>query len=116
MRKAILFSLLLPCSLLAQKNRYFVSFKDKANSAYSLSNPWQFLSQKSIDRRARENFALSQEDFPVNADYVRQVKAVGAEVYFTSRWFNGLLIQATPATVPTIQSLPFVSGVELVGY
>lgn len=116
MSKVILFLLLLPCSLLAQTNRYFVSFKDKANSVYSLSNPWSFLSQKSIDRRARENFELSEEDLPVNASYVQQVKATGAEVYFTSRWFNGLLIQTNPTIVATIQNLPFVSKVELVGY
>ncbi|HCW07885.1 MAG TPA: hypothetical protein DGG95_11045, partial [Cytophagales bacterium] len=97
-----------------QSNRYFVSFKDKANTIYSVSNPRQFLSQKSIDRRARENFITTEEDFPVNASYVQQVKATGAEVYFTSRWFNGVLVQTDPATISTIGQLSFVSAVEMV--
>src|SRR6267154_143600 len=97
--KIVLFLVVLPLSLFAQKNRYFVSFKDKANTTYSVSNPLQFLSQKSIDRRTRENFVVTEEDFPVNANYVEQVKATGAEVYFTSRWFNGVLVQTNPSIV-----------------
>jgi serine protease AprX len=106
--------LFISCSLYGQSNRYFVSFKDKANTIYSVSNPRQFLSQKSIDRRARENFITTEEDFPVNASYVQQVKATGAEVYFTSRWFNGVLVQTDPATISTIGQLSFVSAVEMV--
>src|SRR5258705_4469931 len=97
--------LVLPLSVFAQTNRYFVSFKDKANSVYSVSNPLQFLSQKSIDRRARENFLMTEEDLPVNGDYVHQVKATGAEVYFRSRWFNGVLVQTSPSMVSAINAL-----------
>ncbi len=106
--------LILPFSLFGQSNRYFVSFKDKANTLFSVSNPGQFLSQKSIDRRKQENFQVSVEDFPVNPSYVQQVKAIGASVFFTSRWFNGALVQTDPATSSTIAALPFVSTVELV--
>jgi hypothetical protein len=103
-----------PASLLAQTNRYFVNFKDKAGTIYSTSSPSQFLSQKSIERRARENFAVTEEDFPVNASYVQQVKGTGAQVYFTSRWFNGVLIQTTPSIASTIGNLPIVESIELV--
>src|SRR6185369_16141455 len=98
MSRLIIALLVFTTSLLAQTNRYFVTFKDKANSIYAVGNPSQFLSQKSIDRRTRENFATTEEDFPVNASYVQQVKATGVEVYFTSRWLNGVLIQPKPAT------------------
>lgn len=116
MSKIIVVLLFLPASLIAQADRYFVSFKDKSNSPYSLSNPLQFLSQKCLDRRARENFAASEEDFPVNANYVQQVKATGAEVYFTSRWFNGVLVQTTSLIASTVGNLPFVQSVELVAH
>lgn len=110
--KWILF--LFPLSLSAQPNRYFVSFKDKANSSYSAGSPLQFLSQKSVDRRARENFAVTSEDFPVNAEYVSQVKATGAKTFYSSRWLNGVLIQTDPATASAVGNLSFVSSVELV--
>ncbi len=107
---------LFPISVFGQVNRYFVSFKDKANSPYSVSSPLQFLSQKSIDRRIRENFAPSVEDFPVNPTYVNQVKATGASVFFSSRWFNGVLVQTHADTAMSIGSLPFVANVELVAH
>ena len=103
-----------PLSLSAQVNRYFVSFKDKNNSPYSVSNPSQFLSQKSIDRRTREGFATIEEDLPVNATYIQQVKAVGAKVFFSSRWFNGVLVQTDTSIIKSVNSLSFVSKVELV--
>lgn len=110
------FALLLfwfPISLFSQ-DRYFVSFKDKTNTPYSVSSPLQFLSQKSIDRRAKENFTTNSEDLPVDTAYVNQVKMSGASVFFTSRWFNGVLIQANASTTSVLSALPFVSKVELV--
>lgn len=114
MSKMIVALFFLPVTLLAQSNRYFVTFKDKASTIYSTANLSQFLSQKSIDRRNRENFVTTQEDFPVNAPYVQQVKATGAQVYFTSRWFNGVLIQATSSIASTVSNLSFVQSIELV--
>jgi len=105
----------LPISLFSQ-DRYFVSFKDKVNTPYSVSSPLQFLSQKSLDRRAKENFATVVEDLPVDPAYVEQVKNIGAATFFTSRWFNGVLIQANAATVSAVSALPFVAKVELVAH
>src|SRR5690242_17395193 len=113
MNRLIVALLIFPASLLAQTNRYFVTFKDKANSIFTVGNPSQFLSQKSIDRRTRENFATTEEDFPVNAGYVQQVKATGAEVYFTSRWFNGVLIQTTSSIASTVGALSCIQSIEL---
>src|SRR5579859_5457933 len=105
--------LIIPLPVFGQ-NRYFVSFKDKANSGYSISDPLKFLSQKSIDRRSRENFQITAEDLPVDTTYVNQVKKAGASVYFTSRWFNGVLIQTDATTAATVSALSCVSQVELV--
>lgn len=67
-------------------------------------------------RRAREHFSITIEDLPVDPSYVAQVKATGASVFFTSRWFNGVLVQVDPSLVASIASLPCVSKVELVAY
>src|SRR5258705_5049237 len=102
-----------PISLFSQ-DRYFVSFKDKVNTPYSVSNPLQFLSQKCMDRRTKENFITNSEDLPVDPVYVAQVKMTGASVFFTSRWFNGVLIQANASIASAVLALPFVTKVELV--
>jgi serine protease AprX len=99
---------------LAQTNRYMVMFKDKNGSAFSTSNPIEFLSQKAIDRRIKQAIAVTEQDIPVNDTYVQAVKGTGAEVYFRTRWMNGVLVQCSPALASTIQSLPSVDRVELV--
>ncbi|MBS1680664.1 MAG: S8 family peptidase [Bacteroidetes bacterium] len=114
MNKIAFLLFVLPLPLFGQPNRYFVSFKDKANTNYSLTRPLEFLSQKSLDRRAREYFNLIEEDLPVDTSYVNQLKRAGASTYFTSRWFNGVLVQADSTVMSTIQNLPFVSKTELV--
>ncbi len=112
----ILLLLLISCAGFAQTNRYFVSFKDKANTPFSISNPTQFLTQKSLDRRSKEGFVLSGEDLPVDPHYVAQVKATGASVFYTSRWFNGVLVQMDASLEAAVSSLSCVSKLELVAY
>ncbi|MFM8911338.1 MAG: peptidase S8, partial [Flammeovirgaceae bacterium] len=114
--KAFAIFLLLTVSLMAeaQLNRYFVFFKDKANSIYSVNNPTEFLSAKSLARRQKQGVLVMEEDLPVNATYVQQVKATGAKTFFTSKWWNGVLVQTDAATLSAINALQFVTKTELV--
>ena len=92
--------------------KYLVLLKDKANSPYSVSRPEQFLSQRSIQRRQKQNIATLERDLPVNPGYVTQLQQAGAKIWFPSRWLNAVLIEANDATLATVQKLPFVSGIE----
>jgi serine protease AprX len=98
----------------AQVNRYMVFFKDKAGTAFSVSQPLQFLSQKAVDRRIRQGISIFPEDIPVNASYVQGVKNTGAETFFTTRWMNGVLVQCQGSLLPAIEALSFVDHVEFV--
>src|SRR6478609_7267065 len=98
----------------AQVDRYVVYLKDKNGTPFSITSPNQFLSQRSIDRRVRQKIEITAEDLPITPDYRAQLKATGASVFFSSKWLNCILVEATPALVTTITSLPFVSKVELV--
>ncbi len=107
--------LLLVCHLqgFGQTTRkYLVLLRDKANSPYSISRPEQFLSQRSILRRQKQAIGVLERDLPVNPAYVTQLRQAGANVWFTSRWLNAVLIEATDATVAAIQLLPIVKGLE----
>ena len=97
----------------AQEDRYMVFFTDKAESAFSVDNPSAFLSERSIQRRTRQNIAVIEEDLPVNASYVEMVAQTGAETYHTTRWLNGVLVQANEEELTAISALPFVKEVEL---
>ena len=98
---------LLPAFAFGQ-NRYIVFFKDKAGTTYSVSQPAQFLSAKSIARRSKQQIAITQEDLPVNASYIAQVKATVAKTFFSSRWMNCLLIETTEVIRQQIDGLSFV--------
>ncbi|NQZ78926.1 MAG: S8 family serine peptidase, partial [Ekhidna sp.] len=97
-------------------NRYFVYFSDKAGDSYpyKVSNPEEFLTQRSIDRKSKQNISIKVTDLPVNPEYVQQLRDTGAEVFFSSRWFNGSLIHADTNFLSQINALAFVDSVALV--
>ncbi|MGE0588130.1 MAG: S8/S53 family peptidase [Cyclobacteriaceae bacterium] len=98
----------------AQEGRYMVFFKDKVGTTFSVDNPEQFLSQRSIDRRAKHQISLSEEDLPVSADYISQVSATGAQVWYSSKWANGVLVQVENDELNDILALAFVQNAEYV--
>ena len=114
-----LFLLQLGCFVLLSINgysqtvytRYFVAFTDKNNSAYTTSNPQQFLSQRAINRRTNQGLVVTNEDIPVDTAYVRQVANTGALVMCRTRWFNGVVVRLTnQAQLTSINALPFVAN------
>ncbi len=113
-RLAFILSIISTSLWAQQSNRYVVFFKDKNNTPYSLSDPGAFLSNKSLYRRAHSKISVTTDDLPVNPSYVSQVKASGAKTFFTSRWMNAVLVEATPTIISTIVSLPIVSNATLV--
>ena len=93
---------------------YWIQFKDKKYSPYSLEQPLEFLSQKSIDRRVRQNIALDSTDLPVNPFYVEALESLGLHVKFTSRWHNGAIAIAPPEINMEALAFPdFVTNYEL---
>ena len=92
--------------------KYLVLLRDKANSPYSISRPEQFLSQRAILRRQKQNIAIQERDLPVNPAYITQLRQAGANIWFPSRWLNAVLVEATDATIAAIQKLSFVKGLE----
>jgi serine protease AprX len=112
--RLILFLLFAFTSATAQVNRYFVYFKDKQGTPYLVSEPSQFLSERSIARRQNQVISITEEDLPVNPAYVTQVKATGANTFFTSRWWNGVLIETDASNIANIQSLPIVKSISYV--
>lgn len=93
-------------------HKYLVLLRDKANTPYTVSRPEQFLSQRAILRRQKQNIAVQERDLPVSPAYVAQLRQTGATVWFTSRWLNAVLVEATETTIAGVQKLPFVKGLE----
>ena len=45
---------------------YWVSFTDKNNTPYSIQKPEEFLSERSIARRVKQDIGIAEDDLPVN--------------------------------------------------
>lgn len=96
------------------QDRYMVFFSDKEQVPYSIDQPQDFLSERAIARREKMDIPITTQDLPVDQAYVDQVKARGAEVYFKTKWFNGVLTQMSGGLVTSIANLPFVDSVVYV--
>ena len=100
-------------------NCYRVYLHDKANTPYSIEQPQNFLSQRCLDKRARYNIPVTEEDLPVNPAYLHEIGQASPQlrVLATSRWLNTAVV-CCPDTVHMgyVRNLPFVDSVKAVGY
>jgi hypothetical protein len=98
----------------AQQGQYMVFFIDKDTLTYTLDNPTAFLSERAVERRIKQNIPLTYTDLPVNEAYISALHELGAEVYYRTRWFNGVLAELDPEELSMVDSLDFVVHTELV--
>ncbi len=96
------------------KNTYWVKLTDKKGTKFQLSHPEAFLSQRSIQRRIRQQIPFDETDLPVSADYLDSLKKRGLEIVHTSKWLNGATVKtADTALIRKIAAIPFVALVQL---
>ena len=100
-------------------NCYRVYLHDKTNSPYSIDQPEQFLSQRCLDKRARYNIPVTEEDLPVHPAYLHEIGQASPQlrVLAVSRWLNTVVV-CCPDTICMgyVRNLPFVDSVKAVGY
>lgn len=90
-------------------NYYAIKFTDKDNNEYSLENPEEFLTQRSIDRRTSQDIAYDLTDLPMTDSYIQQVAEIGVEVKRRVKWINTILVKTGNASlIDEILELPFV--------
>ena len=93
---------------------YWVSFSDKDNSPWSFSFPEDYLSERALLRREKQNIKIDSLDLPVNPEYVQQVLQLGATLVHQSKWLNGITVKTVvPDFIESAASLPFVKEVQL---
>lgn len=114
----LLLSLLLgalPHELTARHYMMRLTLKDKQGTLYSLQNPEAFLSQRAIERRARQHLALDSTDLPVSQLYLDRLAVHGAKIVSKSKWNNSVLVYGDSLSfLESLGELPFVRKTELV--
>ncbi len=108
----LLFLLAFSAFVFGQNAKYLIVLKDKTGSPYSISQPQQFLSQRSINRRMKQGIRIRETDLPVNPAYITQIKQTGAKVWYSSRWYNAVLVEASATQLAAIKALGIYKSVE----
>lgn len=92
---------------------YWVAFTDKNNTVYSLSAPEEYLSDRAIQRREKQNIAIDSLDLPVNSNYISEVLNLGVDFVHSSKWLNGITVKVeTDNFESKVLQLPFVKEVQ----
>ena len=109
-------ALLLPAgwlSLSAQlaPSKYWIQFTDKHHSSYSTGHPEEFLSQRALERRARQGLEVLEEDLPVSGFYLDSLEKLGLIILNRSRWFNSISVYSTDQElIDTLHRISFVAS------
>lgn len=96
---------------------YYIYLKDKMGSQFSVTQPLNFLSQKAIDRRIKNNIAIGEEDLPVNRNYISTIQSTSAcKILNQSKWLNAVEIASDDTqNINKIRQLSFVKSVKYLG-
>ena len=100
-------------NLIGQTEDAWVYFKDKPSQSTFFNAPLNMLTQRSLDRRIRQQISLDIKDIPVEASYVLQIKnALGITIKARSKWLNALHIQGLQSNITNLLAFDFVDKIE----
>lgn len=97
------------------QKKFWVTFSDKKNSTFDVNKPEEFLSPRAIERRVKQQIPITEEDLPVNSNYLSAIENLGAEIHNQSKWLNASSIITTDSVATLIQELAFVDTIQYVG-
>lgn len=105
----IILSFIAVFSMQAKNNtlKYIIYFKDKTFD----TNVKALFNTKAIQQRNRFNIPFDERDYPVNANYIEQLKQNNAIILHTTNWLNAALIRIDDKKLATIAQFPFIASI-----
>ncbi len=95
------------------ENAYWFYFSDKDNNTYQLDKPEEFLSDRSIDRRAWQSLPIDETDLPVSQVYIDSLGKLNLEIKHVSKWLNGVLVLSTDTVlIDTLCHISFIDSIR----
>lgn len=96
------------------QNYFWVAFSDKSNTEYSLSVPEDYLSERALDRREKQNIAIDSLDLPVNSNYIDSVLTLDVELVHATKWLNGITVKTDlDSLAELVEGWSFVKEIQL---
>ncbi len=107
----LLISLFLMPSLFGQKTM-ILFLKDKGDAQSNIE--WNFfLSERSLERRAKKNITFDERDQPLNSVYLQQLRIDGV-ILNTSKWLNAVKYSSELTAPELLDKYPFIERVQVV--
>ena len=97
------------------KYKYWLTFTDKNNSNFSISNPEDFLSARAISRRQKQEISIKIQDLPINSWYLDSIRDLGFDVLNRSKWFNGVVLETNDSSLVNQIDFPFIESIFCFG-
>lgn len=92
-----------------------LKLKDKNNSSFTTSSPETFLSQKSIERRIRQNIQINESDLPISEQYIGTIESLGYPIVAKSKWLNTISILCQDSScVDSLRNIDFIDEIAFV--
>jgi len=111
----LVFTILISSGVLSQEiapGVYWIYFSDKDGDSYLIDQPAEFLSERSVNRRAMQGLAIDRLDLPVSSGYLEEIEALGVEIKHVSRWLNGIaMLHMNDTTFQEVLQLSFTDTV-----
>lgn len=116
----VLLSLFFSSSSIAQRNYdiYWVQFKHKQGTPYSIFHPQEYLSARALERRAKHGILIDSTDLPINPKFLEPILVKGFKIHSRSNWLNGVAIitEAASNSAEDLLSFDFVEKVFPIGF
>ncbi|MEN8230627.1 MAG: S8/S53 family peptidase [Bacteroidota bacterium] len=91
---------------------YWVYFTDKSGNGYHIDQPEQFLSERSVNRRAWQGLGIDHRDLPVTTPYLEELRGMNVEIRHISKWLNGIaMVNADSLLFQQVLAKPFTDTV-----
>ena len=93
------------------ENKYRLYITDKDNNEYSIENPEEFLSAKSLNRRIKQGISIQINDLPVSKFYLDSLENLGLTIINKSKWLNTVVVHTTNTQlIDTIDRYSFIKS------
>lgn len=89
---------------------YVVFYNTKNGTPYTIDQPEAYLTARALERRATQNIQIDSTDLPVNPAFIDSLQSVGAQIRFSSRWFNFTVIKGNDSVLEEIEKFSFVQN------
>lgn len=94
--------------------KYWIQFKNKSGTEFSIEKPHEFLSHRAITRREAQHIQITEEDLPVSKIYIDSLLNYDIDILGTSKWLNGAIISTeSDFDISKLINLNFVDTIEL---